>query len=212
MKQFYDMLVSFDERLINAGVENSLPWFKMPNASREVIKAFYTSSIKISLDRDGKPKPYPPTFKVKLPKKKSGAFETEFYDAERRPYEGVTLEELLVKGASGVFLLQCTGLWFAGSKFGASWKAVQVKMTNVPNHGLGRGCAILDDEEESVMEAVMPPKRAAAATAPVKKALPPPSDDNEDEEEDQEEEEEVVEAPPVPVKATAKKVVKKTSK
>jgi len=208
VKQFYDMLVAFDERLINAGVENSLPWFKMANASREVIKAFYTPSIKVSLDREGKPKPYPPTLKVKLPKK-NGAFEAQFYDTEKRPYEGVTVEELLVKGATGVFLLQCTGLWFAGSKFGASWKAVQVKMTNVPSNGLGRGCAIQDEDEDGVMEAVMPPKRAAA---PVKKAVaPPPVEDEEEQEED--EEEEVVEAPPVPVKAAApKKVVKKATK
>lgn len=210
VKQFYDMLVAFDERLINAGVENSLPWFKMANASREVIKAFYTPSIKISLDREGKPKPYPPTLKVKLPKK-NDTFEAQFYDAEKRPYEGVTVEELLTKGARGVFLLQCTGLWFAGSKFGASWKAVQVKMTSVPSHGLGRGCAIQDDEEDSgVMEAVLPPKRTAAAAAPRRAAAPVEEED----EEEQEEEEEVVEAPVVPQKVAApvKKVVKKASK
>ena len=225
IKAFYDMLVAFDERLIEAGVENSLAWFKMPNASREVIKAFYTPSIKVSLDREGKPKPYPPTLKVKLPKK-NGAFEALFYDAEKRPYEGVTVEELLVKGANATFLLKCTGLWFAGTKFGASWKAVQVKMDSVPN-GLGRGCAIQDDDEsqvssrvskpaasrrapvqeeeddEDVVEAVMPPPRRAAAPAA-------PAPTVEDEEED---EEEVVEAPVVPKKVAApvKKVVKKTA-
>lgn len=208
VKQFYDMLVAFDERLVSAGVENSLPWFKMANASREVIKAFYTPSIKISLDREGKPKPYPPTLKVKLPKK-NDTFEAQFYDAEKRPYEGVTVEELLTKGARGVFLLQCTGLWFAGSKFGASWKAVQVKMTSVPSNGLGRGCAIQDDEEgeDGVMEAVMPPKRVAAAQP--KKAAPAPQ--IVEDEEQEEDEEEVVEAPAVPQKVSApKKVVRKT--
>lgn len=214
VKQFYDMLVAFDERLISAGVENSLPWFKMANASREVIKAFYTPSVKISLDREGKPKPYPPTLKVKLPKK-NDTFEAQFYDAEKRPYEGVTVEELLTKGARGVFLLQCTGLWFAGSKFGASWKAVQVKMTSVPSHGLGRGCAIQDDEEEEsgVMEAVLP--KRAAAPAPRRAAAAVAAPVEEDEEEQQEEdEEEVVEAPVVPQKVAApvKKVVKKATK
>ena len=226
IKAFYDMLVAFDERLIEAGVENSLAWFKMPNASREVIKAFYTPSIKVSLDREGKPKPYPPTLKVKLPKK-NGAFEALFYDSEKRPYEGVTVEELLVKGANATFLLKCTGLWFAGTKFGASWKAVQVKMDSVPS-GLGRGCAIQDDDEshvtsrasksssrrapvvhdeeedeDDVVEAVMPPPRRAAAAA-----APAPTVEDEEEEE-----EEVVEAPVVPKKVAApvKKVVKKTT-
>ena len=221
VKSFYDMMVAFDELLIEAGIKNSQAWFKMPNASREVIKAFYTPSVKVSLDKDGKPKPYPPTFKVKLPKK-NGTFETAFYDTEKRPYEGVAVEELMVKGARGVFLLKCTGLWFAGSKFGASWKAVQVKMDSVPQYGLGRGCAILDDDDapavkrqparpsaaaeeeddEDVVEAVMPSSRAPPAAA---------AEDEEDEEED------VVEAPPPPRRTApaaasgAKKVVKKTT-
>lgn len=205
LKSFYDMLVAFDERLISAGVENSVAWFKMPNASREVIKAFYTPSIKISLDREGKPKPYPPTLKAKLPKK-NGAFETQFYDTEKRPYTDVTVEELLVKGARGTFLLKCTGLWFAGSKFGASWKAVQVRMDSVPN-GIGRGCAIQDDEEDGVMAAVMPVRRSAPVAAPVAAQ----GEEDEEEEEDDEEAEEVVQAPPPP-KAVAKKVVKKVVK
>jgi hypothetical protein len=204
LKAFYDMLVAFDERLIAAGVENSLAWFKMPNASREVIKAFYTPSIKVSLDREGKPKPYPPTFKVKLPKK-NGAFETSFYDTEKRPYEGVTVEELLVKGSRGTFLVQCSGIWFAGSKFGATWKAVQVRMDSVPS-GLGRGCLIQDSEEGSVMAAVMPPVRRSAPAPQV-------VEDEEEQAEDEEDEEaeEVVQAPPPP-KAVAKKVVKKATK
>jgi len=204
LKAFYDMLVAFDERLITAGVENSLAWFKMPNASREVIKAFYTPSIKVSLDREGKPKPYPPTFKVKLPKK-NGAFETSFYDTEKRPYEGVTVEELLVKGSRGTFLVQCSGIWFAGSKFGATWKAVQVRMDSVPS-GLGRGCLIQDSEEGSVMAAVMPPVRRSAPAPQVVE-----DEEEAEEEEEEEEAEEVVQAPPPP-KAVARKVVKKATK
>jgi len=234
LRAFHDMFVAFDEMMIEAGIKNSQAWFKMPNASREVIKAFYTPTIKVSLDRDGKPKPYPPTFKVKLPKK-NGAFEAQFYDAEKRPYEGVTVDDLLVKGARVTTLLKCTGVWFAGSKFGTTWKAVQVKMDSVPDR-IGRSCAILDDDdlpaasrggaapraapraatanrfaaaadddEEEVVEAVLP-SRGGAAAATV---------DDEDEEED------VVEAPALPKKAVpaaaapaagAKKVVKRAPK
>jgi len=224
IKAFYDMLVAFDERLVQAGLENAQTWFKMPGASREVIKAFYTPSIKVSTDREGKPKPYPPTLKVKLPKK-NGVFETLFYDSEKRPYEGVTVEELLVKGASATFLLKCVGLWFAGTKYGASWKAVQVKMDAVPSYGLGRGCAIQDDEDSA------PVARRPAQRKPVAAPVEDEEADEEDvmeavlpskarqqpavEQDEDEEEEEVVEAPAVPKKATAapvKKVVKKVVK
>ena len=232
IKAVYDMMVAFDERMIEAGMQNSQAWFKMASASREVIKAFYTPSVKISTDREGKPKPYPPTLKIKLPKR-NGAFEAQFYDANKQPYEGVTVDELLVKGSKAVFLVRCTGLWFAGSKFGASWKAIQVKMDSVPA-GLNRGCAILDDEDAPASAA---PRRSAPAR-PAAPAAVDLGDEEEDEEEDvveaalpparagraapapapvaaeEEDEEDVVEAPVVPKKAAAgvKKVVKKATK
>ena len=214
------MLVAFDERMVEAGIQNSQAWFKMPNASREVIKAFYTPCVKVSLDREGKPKPYPPTFKVKLPKK-DGVFETPFYDAQKRPYEGITVEELLTKGARCIVLVKCTGLWFAGSKFGATWKATQVMMTQVPERM--RGAQFLDDDEvvaapggrqqsrfesadddeDNVVEAVLPPRRSAAAPPPAAAVV---------EDDDEEEEDDVVEAPPPPTKTNVKKVVKTTRK
>ena len=236
LQAFHDMLVSFDDAVVDAGVKNSQAWFgKAPGSMkqdslREVIKSLYTPSIKISLDRDGKPKPYPPTLKIKLPKE-NGAFKTQFYDQNKQRIEGTTVEELLVKGAQGTFLIKCTGLWFAGAKFGASWKAEQVRMESVPQ--AMRGCAILDEdedddvpvakpvakratpanrfavaeeedeEEEDVVAAVMPVKRASAPTP-----APVVEDD---------EEEDIVEAPVVPTKKTVaqvvagpKKVVKKT--
>jgi hypothetical protein len=222
IKAFHDMLVAFDERMIEAGIQNSQAWFKMPNASREVIKAFYTPSVKVSLDREGKPKPYPPTFKVKLAKK-NGAFEPTFYDVQKRPYEGITVEDLLTKGSRCTVLVKCTGLWFAGSKFGATWKADQVKMDHVaggprgaqfldddevvPSAGGGRGGNrfATEDDDEDVVEAVLPPKRTPAAPVAAPAA-------EEEDDEAEEEEDDVVEAPPPPKKTTAsvKKVVKTT--
>jgi hypothetical protein len=224
VKAFHDMLVAFDERMIEAGIANAQAWFKMPSASREVIKAFYTPCVKVSLDREGKPKPYPPTFKVKLTKK-NDAFEAPFYDAQKRPYTDVTVEELLAKGSRCTVLVKCTGLWFAGSKFGATWKASQVKMDQVPERA--RGAQFLDDDEvpavpqrkaaaaskfaagsddddDDVVAAVLPPKKTPAAA--------PAAEEEEDGEEGADEEDDVVEAPPPPPKKTvAKKVVTKTA-
>jgi len=230
MRAFHTMMTAFDEMMIEAGIKNAQTWFKMPNASREVIKAFYTPSIKISLDRDGKPKPYPPTFKVKL-SKKNGAFEAQFYDSEKRPYEGVTVDDLLVKGAQATILIKCTGVWFAGTKFGATWRALQVRMDSVPE-SIGRSCAILDDDDAPVV-------RRSARPAP--QSQQPQSHDDEDEEDvveavlpqrgqpaaatidEEDDEEDVVEAPVVPRKALAsaataapaagaKKVVRRAAK
>lgn len=220
--QFRSMMEQLDEALIDAGVKNSQAWFKMPNASREVISAFYTRSVKIATDREGKPKPYPPTFKVKLAKK-NGVFETQFYDSQKRPYEGVTVEELLVKRSEVTALLKCGGVWISGTKFGLTWKAVQMRMDSLPE-GI-RGYAIQDDDDfqtqtrrgggggrshtltddDDVVAAVMPRKATAAPTV---------VEEVEDEEE-LEEEDDVVEAPPPPRKTQAvggpKKVVKRVA-
>lgn len=230
MAEFKSMMEELDELLIDAGVKNAAAWFKMPNASREVISAFYTRGVKYSTDREGKPKPYPPTLKVKLAKK-NGVFETQFYDAQKRSYEGVTVEELLVKRAETTALLKCGGVWISGTKFGLTWKAVQMRMDALPE-GI-RGYAIQDEDdfqvqgrrggsrpapsaggsrraapaqeedEDDVVAAVMP-RRAAA-----------PVEEAEEMEEDAEEEDDVVEAPPPPRKTAAgttgapKKVVKR---
>jgi len=219
---FKNMMESLDELLIDAGVKNSQAWFKMPNASREVIKAFYTRSVKVATDRDGKPKPYPPTFKVKL-KKKNGVFETQFYDSQKRPYEGVTVEELMVKRAEVTALLKCGGVWISGTKFGLTWNSVQMRMDSLPE-GI-RGYSIQDDddfqtqgrrggrtsqideEEDDVVSAVMPSRKATAQSSV-----------EETTEVDDEEEDDVVEAPPPPRKTQStssaggvKKVLKKTS-
>ena len=56
------------------------------------------------------------------------------------------------KGAKAVTLVRCNGIWFAGGKFGCSWKAIQVQIS--PKVG-NVGCAIkmceddrIDQEEE----------------------------------------------------------------
>lgn len=231
MAEFKTMMEELDELLIDTGVKNAAAWFKMPNASREVISAFYTRSVKYSTDREGKPKPYPPTLKVKLAKK-NGVFETQFYDAQKRSYEGVTVEELLVKRAETTALLKCGGVWISGTKFGLTWKAVQMRMDALPE-GI-RGYAIQDDDDfqvqgrrggsrpapsggrqmsstvddNDVVAAVMPRKAVAAA---------PVAEEVEEDEEAEEDEDDVVEAPPPPRKsaaggAGAKKVVRKPLK
>ena len=123
----------FDERMIDAGVENAQKWFKMANPSREVLKAFYTPMIKISRDQQGNPKPYPPTFKLAFRKRKgakpdpeglpasespAGTFETEFYNGAVKPlalFERDTpIDKVLGKRSQATVIMHCTGIWFAG--------------------------------------------------------------------------------------------------
>ena len=141
-KVIYDAFMALDEWMIDQGVKNSKAWFKA-DLSRDVVKAFYTPMVKIAKDAEGNPKPYPPTFKINL-KKQNDQFDVKVYDDQARAYES-PLEDLLVKGAQLTTLIQCTSVWFAGSKFGLSWKAKQIRMDKVPESI--RGYAFLDDED-----------------------------------------------------------------
>ena len=228
IKAFHQMLTAVDEMMIEAGIANGQAWFKMPNPSREVIKAFYTPSVKISLDKDGKPKPYPPTLKLKL-QKKNNAFLTQFYNTARIQYEGIPVENLLVKGARGTFLIKPQSIWFAGSKFGISWVAVQAIMDSIPDY-MNRGCLIAD-EEDGAQQSGRPTGRVQQASVPGRRSAPVVVDEDEEEDDvvesvmpaqrsvaqpvatvdDEDEEEDVVEAPVVPRKA-ATTVVKKAVK
>lgn len=150
IRNFYNAMTQLDEFMVQQGVKNCQAWFKS-KLTEDVVRAFYTPIVRVSKDANGNPKPYPPTLKVSL-RKKNGTdrFEVDAFDADKQPYKTedgapTPLEELLVKGAQMTVLIQCTGLWFAGSKFGLSWKAVQIRVDKLPDSL--RGFAFADDED-----------------------------------------------------------------
>ena len=154
VKAFFDALTSLDEFMIDQGVKNSKLWFKA-DMKREVVQAFYTPTVKFGRDKEGNQTPYPPNVKLQLRRTRDGAgFEAEFYDEKSKtnpnakPIKDVPVEEMLVKKVEVTALMQCTGVWFAGGKYGLSWKAVQVRLDSVPA-GLTRNAFLADDEEFS---------------------------------------------------------------
>jgi len=225
IKAIYDAFMALDEFMIDQGVKNSKNWFKS-DLNREVIKAFYTPIVRFAKDADGNPKPYPPTVKIQL-KQRDDKFETAVYDDKKRPLTDIPLEDVLVKGAIISALIQCTGVWFAGSKYGLSWKAVQIKTDHLPESI--RGCAFRDEEEGTEMAKPEPSKPSAkpsnhfaslaeddeeevddeeVITAPPPKAAPAPPPV-------EEEDDEVIEPVAVPKKPTTitkKKVVSSIKK
>ena len=220
VQTFHDMLIEFDRAIKEAAVKNSLSWFGKAY-SAAFIEEFYTPSVKIAIDRaTNKPKPYPPTMKVKLPKD-NGVFKTQFYDANKQRLD-TPVEDFLIKGAHATFLVKCTGLWFAGQKFGASWKAEQGRVEYVPETAASRGCAIMDDDDDVAAAPTPAPRKPVNRFAAVADA-----DDEEDVVDavmpaEEEEEDDVVEAPvvpskksvaaPAPAPAPVKKVIKRTTK
>ena len=130
IKEFLNVMTQVDEYMIQKGVENSVAWFKS-KLSEDVIRAFYKPCVKYSKDKEGNVQNYPPNLKVKL-RKVNNDFETKFYDLNGSPYKGIPVEELLVKGVQATAIIECGGVWFAGSKFGLTWRAKQIAIHKLP--------------------------------------------------------------------------------
>ena len=178
----YNALHALDEYMLDQGVKNSKAWFK-GDKSREVLAELYTPVVKFSKDAEGNIKPYPPTIKVSL-KQRDGKFETQVYDDKKRPLTDVPLADVLVKGAVLTTLIQCTGVWFAGGKFGISWKAIQIRADKVPDSI--RGFAFLDEGDDAGASAPAPAKSAAKAPAKTQSNVFAALHDDEDEVDDDE--------------------------
>lgn len=188
IKQFLDVLTALDEKMIDEGVKNSKAWFKA-DMSREVVKAFYTPSVKYSLDKDGNPSTYPPNLKLTL-RKNGDDFETKFYDVHGSPYTNIPVEDMLAKGVQVTAIMECTSVWFAGSKFGLTWRAKQIAIHKLPEKigdfafkglELAPAVAAVRAEEENDQEMEDDPAfrpSAAAASSVVASVMPPAVQDD----------------------------------
>ena len=223
VKEFMSTLEQLDEFMINEGVRNSKAWFKA-DLSRDVVKAFYTPVIKYSKDKDGNVLSYPPNIKLKL-RRTNDQFDTKFYDVNGTPYKDIPVEDLLVKGVQVTAIMECGGVWFAGSKYGLTWRAKQIAIHKLPEKigdfafkGLKAAVAEeVDDDavfqapvtQRSVVNAFMPMASAtpmAAASTPMASATPMAASAMAEEDEEDGEDMEPV-PPPKPV--IKKKVIAK---
>lgn len=131
LNTFFEKMVALDKKLVQQGFENSMTWLKKKYSSVDVVEALYTSMVKYAKDKNTGEitDKYPPTFKLKLPYV-NGAFQCEVYDNKRN---AVNLKELIdngsLKGAKVTAIIQCTGIWVAGGKYGCSWKVLQMKVS-----------------------------------------------------------------------------------
>lgn len=218
----YNAFHALDEFMVDQGVKNSTSWFKGAK-SRDVLSELYTPVVRFSVDAEGNRKPYPPTLKVQL-RKRDDKFEADIYDENKRPLNDIPLEDIIVKGTVLTTLIQCTGVWFAGGKYGLSWKAIQIRADKVPHSFRGKP-AFLDEEGGEDMPEPESKKAPAQSTNKFaalhdddevndEEALAPPSVSDPPAPAPSEEDDE--EAPiPVPAKAkttTPAKVIKKIVK
>ena len=115
----------------------------------------------------------------------------------------VDLKNVLVKGATVNLILKCVSVWLINGKFGVTWQAEQIMVTQKPSVSL-TGCAFLKDDDDEVSS-----NDVAAAEQVVNDSVETTEVVDDDSDDDDEEDEQVLQ----PVETKPKKVVrrKKTS-
>jgi hypothetical protein len=128
--RFFKALEDFDKKVLSTVLENSALWLKKKYNSLEVIEALYTPCIKFPKDKvTGEvTDKYPPTFRVNVPFR-DNTFACDTYDTDGNKLDLSALDrEGSTKGCMLTNIIQCSGIWIAGGKFGCTWRAVQMRM------------------------------------------------------------------------------------
>ena len=158
-----DNMKSFENKILTDAVINSKAWFGKNKMSKEVAEAQMWPILKYPKMKDGSGEAdysRNPTMKLKVPFWE-GVHNVELYDmngaAQYRPVkEGSwsadqnngTPMTLMPKATHLTGLIQCTGLWFAGGRYGCTWKLLQAKLQQ-PVRLVGSGvCHIVDDSDD----------------------------------------------------------------
>ena len=132
-------MIALEESVLNHVLANWKKLFNKPPPSREVADALYTRALKYQKDKEtGETlKDKSPTMKVKLGywdgKFDCELFDTEgkmIYSAETKPDD--TPIDYIPKASQAAVIVQCTGIWFAGGKFGVTWKLIQAVIKQKP--------------------------------------------------------------------------------
>lgn len=130
VKAFHDKMQEIERKIKDDAFANRLTWLR---DDFDGMKAFtdkmFSPFVKYDKDKDtgkiiGK---YPPTLKVKLPyDNKNDSFVFDSYDMDGNEIDFKTVMTKL-KGAKTQLVIQLSGIWFAGGKYGCTWKVLMGK-------------------------------------------------------------------------------------
>lgn len=184
VKLFHDKLKEIEAKIIEDAYINRTAWLKDPDADKTFVSKLFSPIVKVDKDKEtgkvlGK---YPPTFKAKVPyDNKTDTFNFDCFDMDNNELDFHEIMNKL-KGARAQLIVQLTGIWFAGGKYGCSWKIVSGKFQLHQNSKItfiedsDNDNVVDDDEDDDVVD------------SEVLKNLPPTPVDDEDEEDEEEEE------------------------
>jgi hypothetical protein len=166
IRQFTEKMIEFDNKLIDDAVANSADWLRKKKMTREVCDALFTRGVRIAKDRDTQEPTdkYPPNFKIKVPYYED-AFACDLFNSNHE-LVSTPIDEVISGRTDVRMLIKCVGLWFAGGKFGCSWKAEAIEYKESRAAGVVRGnYSFLTDGSEQTDSIVVAPAASAGGTA-----------------------------------------------
>jgi hypothetical protein len=141
------ILEKLEEFMVQTAFENSKEFFNKKK-TLEVCKMFFTSAIKHTLDDNGeKSNKYPPRFRCKLNKNADNAYTVQVYNSKKEKVDMdiYNYNSVLPKMSECVTIIECSGLWIVGEKFGISFRPAQMKVYK--NETSLTDYAFVDEEE-----------------------------------------------------------------
>jgi len=135
LQGFHDKMKEVEDKIIDAGCENSVAWFKKNIKSRDGVVEKFNPVIKESRDKetgepDGK---WPPSMKVKVPRR-DGVWEFKVSNKDGTQYKindtenPDNCEDIFVKNTKVRGIIQCVGLWVASGNYMCQWKLTKAEV------------------------------------------------------------------------------------
>ena len=160
---FVKFLRDLDDYMLDFGIEHSKTIFKQKYTAtqKEVVRAMYTSCVKVSEDGD-----YPPRIAVKIQKKSAedNSPQLLFFHSETEEVEIESFEQLtkLIPNGSGVKALISLRPWFISGRFGITMTLQQIL---VPKRSGGRPTSYAFNDKTGAVATKIPAAKAAIAAA-----------------------------------------------
>lgn len=128
VKDFADMIRRVEKKMIRAGVEHGMEWFRRKALSEDVVEeAMFNKMIKPTIDKDTGEESvrYAPTLTASVPYY-DGEWQCQMYNEKRNE---ITEDiEKIVTGRMNVrAILECCPMWFMGNRYGCKWKVKQLE-------------------------------------------------------------------------------------
>jgi hypothetical protein len=135
---FCNFINALDDKLLETAVERK---FNPGTTGKEGYKAVHNRGIKIALDENGEPKPYPPTFRAAIPRDyNTKGIRTIVCGRERDatgklipiPVTCENISDVIPRGAKVRMVLECKSIYQVAGRFGITWNVAQVQVLEKP--------------------------------------------------------------------------------